>query len=68
MTGVKDTVGLHKGGRPSKTGSSQDPVYKPTLDSADIDKPPSSPGRIPAASHLSRPQCAFNRDLVASFT
>jgi len=27
----KETVGLHEGGRPSKTGSDEEPVSRPTL-------------------------------------
>lgn len=38
----KDTVGLHEGGRPSKTGSSMAPVLRPTLADAGIDKKLSS--------------------------
>lgn len=34
----KETVGLHEGGRPKKTGSDTDPVSIPTLADAGIDK------------------------------
>jgi len=38
----KETVGLHEGGRPSKTGSDEEPVSRPTLADAGIDKKLSS--------------------------
>src|SRR5690606_32625761 len=34
----KETVGLNEGGRPKKTGSDMEPVSKPTLEQAGIDK------------------------------
>src|SRR6516164_5084882 len=39
MKAQKETFGLNKGGRPNKTGSSEDPVLlKPTLTEVGIDK------------------------------
>jgi hypothetical protein len=38
MNGQKKTVGLAKGGRPTKTGGTNPPHSKPTLAEAGIDK------------------------------
>lgn len=45
----KETVGFHEGGRPSKTGADREPVSKPTLADAGIDKKLSSRAQKMAA-------------------
>jgi hypothetical protein len=55
----KETVGLHKGGRPPKTGSVGEPVSKPTLADAGIDKKLSTQAQRLAA----RPDAEFEQML-----
>jgi hypothetical protein len=56
----RETVGLHNGGRPEKTGLSNNPVSKPTLAAAGIDKNLAERSRKLAAMPVAR----FN-DLIA---
>jgi hypothetical protein len=49
ITVQKETVGLNQGGRPTKTGSNEEPVSVPTLADAGIDKKLSSTAQKLAA-------------------